>query len=46
MFQLPSPQLVAMDLPDGKHTVVMRVSGEKHPKSKGHAVRILQFLAH
>lgn len=45
-FQLPSPQLIFTDLPDGKHTVVLRVSGEKHPKSKGHAVRILQFLAH
>lgn len=46
MFQLPSPHLISVDLPDGKHTVVLRVSAEKHPKSKGHAVRILQFLAH
>jgi hypothetical protein len=45
-FQLPSPQLIFTDLPDGKHTIVLRVSEERHPKSKGHAVRILQFMAH
>lgn len=44
-FQLPSPQLITTELKPGKHTVVIRVLDEKNPKSKGHAVRILQFLA-
>ena len=33
------------DLKDGPHKLRLRVSGECHPDSKGHAVRILQFVA-
>ena len=39
----PRTIMFATDLSDGKHTLRLRISDTKNAKSKGHAVRILQF---
>jgi len=39
----PRTVMFYADLKPGKHTLKLRMSGERNPKSKGHAMRILQF---
>ena len=41
----PRTVMLATDLKTGKHSLTLRVADESHPKSKGNAVRILNFVA-
>lgn len=41
----PRTVMFATDLAAGKHQLVLRVSGKHNDQSKGHAVRIMQFVA-
>jgi hypothetical protein len=41
---LPWAQVLAADLPVGKHELTLRVSEEKDPKSVGHTIDIIHFL--
>ncbi len=43
-LHLPWAQVLAADLPPGKHRLHLRVAPAAAPKSKGHAVRIIHFL--
>jgi len=43
-LHLPWYYTLASGLPDGKHQLEIRISGEKNPKSKGHACRIRYFF--
>lgn len=40
----PRTVMFESDLPAGRHVVEVRVSGEKHENSRGHAARVLQFV--
>ena len=40
----PRTVMLATDLKRGKHSLRIRVADDHHPKSKGHAVRILDFV--
>ena len=40
----PRTVMLATDLKPGKHTLSIRVAEDSHPKSKGNAVRILDFV--
>ncbi len=44
-FHRPQHALFATNLAAGKHTLTLRLSGKRNPKSTGTAVRILQFMA-
>ncbi|HTU17083.1 MAG TPA: glycerophosphodiester phosphodiesterase family protein [Gemmataceae bacterium] len=41
----PRTVMFAADLKPGKHTLKLRIAGQKNKASSGHAVRILQFVA-
>jgi lysophospholipase L1-like esterase len=41
----PRTVMFEADLPDGEHELRLRISSEKNKASKGHAVRIIQFVA-
>lgn len=41
----PRTVIFEADLKPGKHTLKLRTTGEKNPKSSGHAMRIMQFVA-
>ncbi|MCA9220870.1 MAG: SGNH/GDSL hydrolase family protein, partial [Planctomycetales bacterium] len=41
----PRTVMFAADLPDGQHTLKLRISSTKNGASRGHAVRMLQFTA-
>ena len=41
----PRTVIFAADLKPGKHSLKMRIAGEKNKDSSGHAVRIIQFVA-
>jgi lysophospholipase L1-like esterase len=41
----PRTVMFATDLKDGQHTAVIRISESHNPKSKGHAARVLYFVA-
>ncbi len=43
-LHLPWAQVLNADLAQGQHEMVLRVSKEADPKSKGHAIRIIHFL--
>jgi sialidase-1 len=45
VFHRPQHTLFATDLPAGKHTIVLRLSADRNPKSTGTAARILRFMA-
>lgn len=40
----PRTVMFESELPAGRHVAEVRVSGEKHENSRGHAARILQFV--
>lgn len=44
-LHIPWAYVLAADLKPGKHELVLRLSDKKNPKSKGHAARIVRFLA-
>jgi|GEM_PF-227219 len=44
-FHRPQHALFATDLAPGRHTLRLRLSAERNPKSTGTAVRILEFMA-
>ena len=44
-FHRPCYLIFDSNLPEGRHTLVLRVSANKNPKSIGTAVRILKFMA-
>ena len=41
----PRTVIFAADLAPGPHTLVLRIADRAHPRSTGHAVRILHFVA-
>jgi sialidase-1 len=43
-LHLPWAQMLAEDLEEGRHELVLRVSGQANPKSTGHAIRAVHFL--
>lgn len=43
-YHLPWAYMLADDLTAGKHKLVLKISGEKNPKSVGNACRIRNFL--
>lgn len=43
-LHLPWAQVLASGLPTGAHELTLRVSADRNPNSKGHAIRILHFL--
>jgi pimeloyl-ACP methyl ester carboxylesterase len=43
-LHLPWAQMLAEDLREGRHELVLRVGGQGNPKSTGHAVRVVHFL--
>jgi len=43
-LHLPWYVMLNDELKRGRHRIVIRISPEKHPDSKGHAARILHFL--
>ncbi len=45
MFHRPVFHILAQGLPPGGHTARLRMSAHHHPRSTGHAARILQFGA-
>ena len=40
----PRTVMLATDLEQGQHQVTLKVSEDRHAKSKGNAVRILEFV--
>ena len=44
MLHLPWYVILEDELPIGQHTLTLKIASENNPKSKGHAVRIQQFL--
>lgn len=44
-LHIPWVYVLADELPDGKHTLALRIVEEKNNASKGHAVRIVHLLA-
>lgn len=44
-FHRPVCRVLAENLPQGKHRVRLTMSAENNPQSKGHAARILKFVA-
>ena len=44
-LHLPWAQVLAADLPPGQHEMELGVASSADPDSKGHAVRIIHFLA-
>lgn len=43
-LHIPWAYMLDADLGPGAHELVLRTTGEKHPKSQGHAARIVRFL--
>ncbi len=44
-LHIPWVYMLDADLTPGRHELVLRTANAKHPKSKGHACRIVQFVA-
>lgn len=44
-LHIPWAYILAANLKPGKHTLTLRMSRDKNPKSEGHAARIVKFLA-
>ncbi|MBT7164466.1 MAG: SGNH/GDSL hydrolase family protein [Victivallales bacterium] len=44
-FHRPQHKIFADDLEPGTHTIIIRSAAGKNPKSEGHAIRIMKFMA-